>query len=168
MQKAKLINKKLLSQPDAIKPVWQVSLDITNTDLNYQVGDILFILAPNSDEDVQAILDELNIAPDTIIKINNLEDKAYQLLKYHFELGKVSFSLLQELANNFNDEYLLSILLNKVEIEKFIHSKNNLDLLHYFNANNLDFLAFLKLLNHYKNGLILFPHAHFVIQIKSI
>lgn len=146
MEQVTLLEKKFLTHTDAVKQVWHIRLDISKTNIHYQPGDILCLFVPNSDQLVEEILTFFNLDRETKFTLKKVEHSVKNLLKYQFELGKVSFDLLKHLATLRNDEYLLSILLNKIELESFLYGKNNLDILQYFNAQDLDFLTFIDLL----------------------
>ncbi|SFR61443.1 NADP oxidoreductase [Thiomicrospira sp. ALE5] len=98
---ARLIEKTPLTHASVSQPAWLVTLE-TDELLDYQPGDWVTVLGTNRIEWANAILAQLNLAPDSMVSLRRVGDVcALDALVYHLEITFLDPALLGKLGRQF-------------------------------------------------------------------
>lgn len=131
--------KELLSSPDSLKKTYHISLDISNTDLQFLPGDSIGILPQNDPILIQRFFTLISSHPaDPVIDPRSQETlKGQEYLLSKVNLSRVNTSLLRHLLEKTQDPFLASILEpeNKAQLTEFLQGKDLIDILQLFQKN---------------------------------
>ncbi len=127
-----LKEKKLLSHPNSTKKTYHISLDIKGSDLIFQPGDSIGILAQNDPLLVRRFFSLLSCPPDRLIidPRSQVEMTAEEYLLGRVNLSRVNTSLLRYFAEKVQNEKLSFLLQpeNKTALAEFIQGKDLVDI----------------------------------------
>ncbi len=127
MHHSTLKERKILTRGDKEKATYHVVLDNENNHIQYQSGDCIEIIPENPEQLVIDIIHTLNI--DTNATINGSGHAIYHLLKYKFELTKLTRKVVRSYQSTTVNAKLLELVDNKEALTEYISTKDVLDLL---------------------------------------
>ena len=128
--------KELLSHSHSSKKTYHISLDISNTDLQFYPGDSIGILPQNDPILIWRFFSLLTSQPTDMMKDPRSQE---EMSAEHYLLSKVNLSrvntpLLRHLFEKTKDPILASLLEpeNKSKLTEFLHGKDLIDILKLF------------------------------------
>ncbi|MCU4174795.1 diflavin oxidoreductase [Carboxylicivirga sp. N1Y90] len=133
MLQSKLLKRYAVSKGDAGSAVYHIILDNSQTKIAYEAGDCIEIIPENPETLVDQIIKTLGI--DSDIHINGSGFAIRDLLKYKYELTKVSRPLVKKYQALTNHEELLRLVNNKEELKAYANRADVLDLIKDFPAS---------------------------------
>jgi NADPH-dependent sulfite reductase flavoprotein alpha-component len=125
-----LSGNRLLSRPGSGKEVRQLTFDLGDSGLSYEVGDALGIAPENCQDLVDEWLAVLGADPGEMVEVATLGQVPFGLaLKRHLEICKVGPELLRFAATAVNDRRLRRMLepAGKVELDQWLWGRQAID-----------------------------------------
>lgn len=127
MHHSTLKERKILTKGDKENATYHVVLDNETNHIQYQSGDCIEIIPENPEQLVVNIINTLNI--DTNVTINGSGHAIYHLLKYKYELTKLTRKVVRSYQSTTAHAKLIELVDNKEALTKYIATKDVLDLL---------------------------------------
>lgn len=133
MLQTTLIQRAILTKGKKEKATYHVVLDNSNHQIKYQSGDCIEVIPENPDKLVSKIVEALKI--DARQPINGGGHAIYDLLKYKFELTRLTRKVVRNYQVVTSNESALNLINNKENLKRYVESKDVLDLLNDFPSN---------------------------------
>ncbi|MEM1199092.1 MAG: sulfite reductase subunit alpha [Pseudomonadota bacterium] len=160
---APAIENRLLSAHGSAKEIRHFAFNLSESDLTYQAGDALGVIAENDSDLVEALLARLDADPDQ--PAGKLDMPLRQALASKLEIMTPPKVLVEEIAARAGDDALSSVLANgdKEALEAFLWGRDTLDLLNLTDGISVsveEFVSWLKPLQHRAYSISSSPNAH--------
>ncbi|BCG63067.1 MAG: sulfite reductase (NADPH) flavoprotein alpha-component [Methyloprofundus sp.] len=149
----KLVANRLLSSESSSKEIRHYEISITGSELSYEAGDALNVIATNCPELVADIIKAIGCSGDEDEPVKGELMPLRDSLRDYFEIKLPSKELIDEIAKRSGDQELNNILQakDKDKLADYLWGRDTLDLLLQFPAMQFsaaEFLALLKPLQH--------------------
>lgn len=129
---ASVIDVVRVSGRDAAKPTFHVELDLDGSGIRYQPGDALGVWPVNQEALVGETILASRVEGDSLVKVDGVEKKLVDALKYDFELTQVSPQLVTWLAEKTQAPRLQEIVKQRETLANFLTQRQVPELLNEF------------------------------------
>ncbi|HXK00433.1 MAG TPA: assimilatory sulfite reductase (NADPH) flavoprotein subunit, partial [Buchnera sp. (in: enterobacteria)] len=119
---ASLSTNKKITGRNSTRDVRHIEIDISNSGIRYQPGDVLGVWYENDPYLIKEFLKLLNIKEDFKITINKKNKSIYDLLKNNFELTVNNMSVVSSYAKLSNNKILNDIVSNKEKLRLYANT----------------------------------------------
>lgn len=138
---AKMLVNRILTDENSTKEIRHYEISISGSDLQYEAGDCLCILATNCPELVANIIEAIDCNGTENFSVDSHTLTVTEALRTHFEIKLPSKPFIEEIAKRSGDLELNSILKsdNHNKLVDYLWGRDVLDLLLQF--PNVDFSA---------------------------
>lgn len=130
--KAEVLEKILLNGKGSEKETYHFEFDIEDTNLTYQPGDALEVIAENNKTLVEAILNKLEIKENELIELDGESITIYKALISKLEITTITPQVLKKFAEYAKNEELHGILQDANRLKDFLYGIDLLDLLNTY------------------------------------
>lgn len=127
MLEGKLLNRYAISKGDKQSATYHLVIDNSLTKVAYQSGDCIEIIPENPGDLVNKVIKALNTSSDETIDATAFT--LLDLLKYKYELTKVSRPFVKKYQALTNNENLLQLVNNKEQLKAYAEGADVLDLI---------------------------------------
>ncbi|URJ25240.1 NADPH-dependent assimilatory sulfite reductase flavoprotein subunit [Candidatus Blochmannia ocreatus (nom. nud.)] len=117
---AHLLTRQKISSRNALKDVFHLEIDISNSDINYQPGDTLGVWHENDPNLVDELLNLLNLNGNDHVSMQKQIIPLNTALKKYYELMQNTPILIKEVANISQNKTLINLLKDKEKLYEFI------------------------------------------------
>ena len=126
-----VLKNEVLTQPESNKEVHHLELQIDGNQTQYEPGDILTIIPANNPELVDALITQLGWEQDVEVPVNHEGETATlrEALIYHFEITKLTPTLLTTAGDIFDNADLSEHLLDDGWAKSYAYGRDLIDLL---------------------------------------
>lgn len=132
------------------KETHHLELSLEGSGLEYEPGDSIGIFPQNDPERVDTLIEFMNWNPDESVSINNQGEQRSlrEALLSHFEISRITTSLLDKAASVFGNEALQEFVSNSSSEEKkaYINGRDVIDLLKDYPPEELEAETFAGIL----------------------
>lgn len=132
------------------KETHHLELSLEGSGLEYEPGDSIGIFPQNDPERVDTLIEFMNWNPDESVSINNQGEQRSlrEALLSHFEISRITTSLLDKAASVFGNEALQEFVSNSSAEEKkaYINGRDVIDLLKDYPPEELEAETFAGIL----------------------
>ena len=130
--RANVLDKVKITGRDSDKEVYHVEISLEGSDLLYQSGDSLGILADNPPVLVEKLIQQLNLDAEATVKIKKGEFNIQTALKHHLEVTLLTRDVIQKYAEKTGLETVQQILNDEKLLDKYLWGHDVLDLVQEF------------------------------------
>jgi sulfite reductase (NADPH) flavoprotein alpha-component len=142
---AVLMNQRLTARGSS-KDVRHIELSLDGSGMHYEPGDSLGVVPRNSEHDVDVLLAALGMpADDPVIAGAEALDLRSALLE-HYEIGTLSATFVRRYAAFSENEELEMLATNEIELARYVHGRDLLDLVRSHPPRGIDVEGFAKIL----------------------
>ena len=142
---AVLANQRLTAHGSS-KDVRHIELSLDSAGLPYEPGDSLGVVPRNRTEDADALLAALNMRADAPVTAGGQALDLRDALLEHCEIGTLSAAFVRRYAASTGNAELAQFATNEIELARYVHGRDVLDLVRAHPPRELDAEAFAKLL----------------------
>lgn len=142
---AVLVNQRLTARGSS-KDVRHLELSLDGSQVHYEPGDSLGVVPRNRAADVDALLAALGMPADAPVTAGGQEVELRAALLEHCEIGTLSATFVRRYAAATGNEDLAQFATNEIELARYVHGRDVLDLVRVHPPRGLDTPAFAKLL----------------------
>ncbi|MEM1110173.1 MAG: sulfite reductase subunit alpha [Planctomycetota bacterium] len=158
-----MLENRVLSGEKSAKEIRHLSFDLGDSEIEYQAGDALGVMPVNQPTLVDAWLDRLKLAPDTVL--DGHDAPLAERLSTQLEIMTPSKELIEGLEPLVGDDELSHVLSggDKEAIDAYLWGKDALDLMNLKPDLELDpqqIVGWLKPLQHRAYSISSSPNAH--------
>jgi len=143
MEEATLTKREVLSKGESYSATYHIVLDNSMNNIQYESGDCIDVIPENPDKLVTEVLNVLKA--DAKQPINGGGKAFFDLLKYQYELTKLTRKVVRNYQATTSHAHLLELINNQDELNKYIADKDVLDLITDY-PSNVDGESFVKIL----------------------
>ena len=143
MEEATLTKREILTQGESSTATYHIVLDNSDNNIKYESGDCIEVIPENPDKLVTEVLEVLKA--DAQQPINGGGKVFFDLLKYQYELTKLTRKVVRNYQASTSQANLLELINNPDELNKYIADKDVLDLITDY-PSNIDGESFVKTL----------------------
>jgi sulfite reductase (NADPH) flavoprotein alpha-component len=140
---AVLANQRLTARGSS-KDVRHIELSLEASGLRYEPGDSLGVVPRNRESDVDALLAALGMRADAPVTAGGQELELRAGLLEHREIGTLSAAFVRRYAASTGDEELARFATNEVELARYVHGRDVLDLVRIHPPRGLDAETLMK------------------------
>jgi sulfite reductase (NADPH) flavoprotein alpha-component len=140
-----LTNQRLTARGSS-KDVRHVELSLEGSGIEYEPGDSLGVVPRNRDDDVAALVAALGMPADAPVAADGKTMALRDALAEHCEIGTLSATFVRRYAEAVGDAELAAFATNEIELARFVHGRDVLDLVRAHPPRGLDATGFVKLL----------------------
>jgi sulfite reductase (NADPH) flavoprotein alpha-component len=140
-----LANQRLTARGSS-KDVRHIELSLEGAGLHYAPGDSLGVVPRNRPRDVDALLAALGMRSDAPVTVGGQDCDLRDALLEHCEIGTLSAAFVRRYAASTGDEELAQFATNEIELARYAHGRDVLDLVKAHPPRHLDADALAKLL----------------------
>jgi sulfite reductase (NADPH) flavoprotein alpha-component len=144
-QATALTNQRLTARGSS-KDVRHIELSFDGSGIHYEPGDSLGVVPSNRPEEVDALLAALDMKADAPVTAGGEELWLRDALAAHYEIGTLSAAFVRRYAGCTADEELAQFAANDIELARYVHGHDVLDLVRAHPPRALDEETFVKLL----------------------
>lgn len=146
--KAKVIDNTVLTAPEATREVRHLSLALTDYGESYEPGDSLVIIPENAPSLVNKLIHALGWEADTTVYIgkNSESITIKEAFTTHFEISKLSPSLIRQAADVFKNPMLRANAQKDAWINNYIYGRDLIDLVTDFSPYSIEPQALIDIL----------------------
>lgn len=126
---SEVLEKIILNGKGSTKENVHLELDIDSSKIKYYPGDSLGVIALNSEEFVDNLLNTVNIVGNEVVQTHNGQKTIKEALIHDFELRPLSSSTVSRYAELTENNELLSLWEDNKKIPDFLKGKDVIDLL---------------------------------------
>lgn len=160
---ARVVENRNLSGANSLKEIRHVSLNLGDSQIEYEVGDALGVMPVNSSKLVESLLEKTNTGFD--FEVEGKSESLGQLLTHSFEISTPSMEALQALDPLVEDPELSHIMKsgNREHLNKFLWGKDLLDIIELKKGLKIDpqdLISWLKPLQPRAYSISSSPKAH--------
>lgn len=130
--RATVLDKVKITGRDSDKEVYHVEISLEGSDLTYQSGDSLGILADNPPVVVEKLLNDLKLDAETTVKIKKGEFSLLTALKHHLEVTILTRDVIKKYADKTELKPVQQILNDEKLLDEYLWGHDVLDLVHEF------------------------------------
>ena len=143
---AKISENYLLSGKNSNKEIRHYEIDLSGSELTYEVGDSINIFPVNNDKLVHLMLKRLNLNVDDFC--NEKGKSFFDLFKYDLDISIPSRDLLNLISDSFQIESFTNLISSgdKNMLDNYLYGKDILDLTNIKKSHKFDPLIFIKCL----------------------
>lgn len=142
---AVLANQRLTARGSS-KDVRHVELSLEGSGLQYEPGDSLGVVPRNRAGDVDALLAALGMRGDAPVAVGDRALELRDALLEHHEIGTLSTTFVRRYATCTGDEELAQFATNEIELARYVHGRDVLDLVRAHPPRGLDVATLATLL----------------------
>jgi len=110
---AEVLTIQKITSRDSVKDIYHIEIDLADSGISYQPGDSLGVVAPNSKELVQSILQALKADTETTVQYKDAQVNLNKLLTETLEVTLINKPSLKQLADSQKSTTLAAILDNE-------------------------------------------------------
>ena len=140
-----LANQRLTARGSS-KDVRHVELALEGSGLHYEPGDSLGVVPRNGADDVDALLAALGMSAEAPVTAGGQALELRHALLEHCEIGTLSAASVRRYAASTGNDELAQFATNEIELARYVHGRDALDLVQAHPPRGLDPEAFVKLL----------------------
>ena len=142
---AVLVNQRLTARGSS-KDVRHVELSLEGSGTHYEPGDSLGVVPRNRAADVDALLAVLGMRADAPVTAGGQALELRDALLGHYEIGTLNAAFVRRYATGTGDDGLAQFATNEIELARYVHGRDVLDLVRTHPPRGLDAEAFATLL----------------------
>lgn len=142
---AVLVNQRLTARGSS-KDARHIELSLDGSAIHYEPGDSLGVVPRNRAADVDALLTALGMPADAAVTAGGQELELRAALLEHCEIGTLSVAFVRRYAASTSNEELARFATNEIELARYVHGRDVLDLVRAHPPRGLDAQALAKLL----------------------
>ena len=134
--RAPVLENHLLTAKGSSKEVRHIELSLENAELDYEPGDVFYVLPRNQDEYVEEVLATLCADPEQPVDAGGTQIPLHMALAERYEITRVTRPFLERYTEWAQDRTLLEILAtpDKCVLRGFINGRHVVDVLREFPA----------------------------------
>ena len=140
-----LANQRLTAR-GSTKDVRHCELSLDGSAMHYEPGDSLGVVPRNAARDVDALLTALGLRGDEAVTAGDQLLALRDALLEHYEIGTLSAAVVRRYAACTGDEELEQLATNELELARYMHGRDLLDLVRAHPPRGLDAQTLAKLL----------------------
>jgi sulfite reductase (NADPH) flavoprotein alpha-component len=140
-----LANQRLTARGSS-KDVRHIELTLEGSSIHYEPGDSLGIVPRNRAQDVDALLQALDLPADAPIAGDGQTEQLGDALLERFEIGTLTAAFVRRYGAAVAAADLTRLAEHEIELARYVHGRDVLDLVTQYPPQGLDAATFAKLL----------------------